>query len=168
MRFGPIIIVGLSLCAICCVSDLGDPTSAARSAELPDLTILDVTYRYHGNAPGWVSIAFALRIQNIGRVSFDSLLYVFWTGTKHDLRDGYFSHGALIHYDWSGPSVRPEPVAAGEIIEEKVYSLPMLDTNIVRFRIVTDRRGLRDADLYPLVAESNYDNNDFSVTVIAP
>jgi hypothetical protein len=170
MNLRMILAGGLCLCALCCSPDHDEPTSSIRSAALPDLTIVGVTYSYDLRTPGWISIEFTLRIQNIGQASFDSLLYVGWTGSKYAVAGGYYSQTALVNYDWSGPSVRAIPIAPGEVIEAKASDLAILDTNVVRFRIITDRRGLSgDAGQFlPLVPEANYENNDFTLAINPP
>ena len=165
-----IIIAGvLSLTAVSCSSGEDGPTSSVRSAAFPDLTILGATYAYENTSPGWTSIIFTLRIQNVGRAPFDSLLYVGWTRSKYDLTTGYYSAVAVVRFLSSGSSIMPDPIKVGEIVEVKAATLAILDTNEVRFRIVTDRKGLGDAGQYlPLVTESNYDNNDITLRISPP
>ncbi len=171
MTFRAIIAGGLSLCAVSCISADDGPTSSARSAAFPDLTILGITYAYDHTYPGWTSIDFTLRIQNIGMAPFDSLLYVSWTGSKEAVRGGYYTRTALVNYDPSGPSVKGKPIVPGDVIQVAVSSsYAMLDTNIVRFRIMTDRKGMpgeAGRDL-PLIDESNYDNNAFTLLICRP
>jgi hypothetical protein len=86
-------------------------------------------------------------------------------------RGRYYTLTSLVYYDASGPSLKAKPIAPGEVVRAELsLSYAMLDTNVVRLRIATDRQGLPGGagQYLPLVAESDYDNNDFTLTMSQP
>ena len=161
------VIMRSALATIFCITVLSlscSHNSTEPKQGLPDLVIRNVTYAY---VPGRLAglIADSLWIQNIGQGDFYGLLYVSSASEKYFQKYALFSTCTLVYCDWNSDSLTPARIAPDQTIIVEMGGQIPTDTNVVRFHIETDNKGMKPGPPYlPTYQESNYDNNDFLLT----
>ena len=153
------IIFLLFLCLSC------SRNSTEPKQSLPDLVIQNITYSlsYSGGIGFTVD---TLLITNIGQADFYGYLHVSEASEKYYQQMGLFNTGALVYCGSTPDSILPGRISPGETIRGIMGTPIPTDTSVVRFHIQTDTKGTQAGEPSPpLYTESNYDNNDYLLTI---